>query len=99
LFDKNISSSVPLCIVKSAGEIRMAPVFDGAEAVFWGDYAGNVWRLEIASGRSTLLAAPNAGPLRSSPLLFESSLIFGTLDGFIFSLDKVGLALGIIKNY
>ena len=88
IFDK-LNLIWPKCIIQCASEIRMAPIFDGEGQIYWGEYSGNVWRLQISTMKENLINSLNCGFLRSSPLLSNSTLIFGTLDGILISMDKV----------
>ena len=71
----------------------MTPIFDEEINVIWGDYFGIIWHLNIQSGCFKQLFNCNDerfGSLRTSPLLVDNWLIFGTLLGIFFAIDKVG---------
>uniref|UniRef100_A0A1I8B5R8 AMP-binding domain-containing protein n=1 Tax=Meloidogyne hapla TaxID=6305 RepID=A0A1I8B5R8_MELHA len=90
VFEKN--SNRPLRKIKCFGEIRMTPIFDEEFNIIWGDYFGIIWNLNIQTGSVKQLFNCNNehfGALRTSPLLFDNLLIFGTLNGILFAIDKI----------
>ncbi|KAF7639510.1 AMP-binding domain-containing protein [Meloidogyne graminicola] len=80
--------------IKCSSEIRMTPIFDedNENIIYWGDYYGIIWCLNIKNGNVKQLfncKNKNFGLLRINPLIIENYLIFGTLNGIIFAINKV----------
>jgi len=93
VFEKNlIINQQPLLTISCSSEIRMTPIFDEKFNLIWGDYSGIIYNLNIQNGELKRIfncAKHSFGSLRTSPLLDNNLIIFATLNGFLFAIDKV----------
>uniref|UniRef100_A0A915LM16 CMP/dCMP-type deaminase domain-containing protein n=1 Tax=Meloidogyne javanica TaxID=6303 RepID=A0A915LM16_MELJA len=93
VFEKNlIINQQPLLTISCSSEIRMTPIFDEKFNLIWGDYSGIIYNLNIQNGELKRIfncAKHSFGSLRTSPLLDNNLIIFATLNGFLFAIDKI----------
>ncbi|CAK5094893.1 unnamed protein product [Meloidogyne enterolobii] len=93
VFENNlITNQQPLLTISCSSEIRMTPIFDQKFNLIWGDYSGIIYNLNIQNGELKQIfncAKHLFGSLRTSPLLDNNLIIFATLNGFLFAIDKI----------
>nr|CAD2181302.1 unnamed protein product [Meloidogyne enterolobii] len=93
VFENNlITNQQPLLTISCSSEIRMTPIFDEKFNLIWGDYSGIIYNLNIQNGELKQIfncTKHSFGSLRTSPLLDNNLIIFATLNGFLFAIDKI----------
>lgn len=93
VFEKNlITNQQPLLTISCSSEIRMTPIFDEKFNLIWGDYSGIIYNLNIQNGDLKQIfncTKHSFGSLRTSPLFDNNLIIFATLNGTLFAIDKV----------
>uniref|UniRef100_A0A915D267 CMP/dCMP-type deaminase domain-containing protein n=1 Tax=Ditylenchus dipsaci TaxID=166011 RepID=A0A915D267_9BILA len=78
-------------VLKTAGEIRMTPVFESDGTLFCGSYDGYLYVRNFGNGtnnRFDISATQNRGAMRSSPLVTTNTVVIATLGGHIVAIEK-----------
>uniref|UniRef100_A0A915P090 AMP-dependent synthetase/ligase domain-containing protein n=2 Tax=Meloidogyne TaxID=189290 RepID=A0A915P090_9BILA len=92
VFENNlISNQQPFLTISCSSEIRMTPIFDEKFNLIWGDYSGIIYNLNIQNGELKQIfncTKHSFGSLRTSPLIVNNLIIFATLNGTLFAIDK-----------